>query len=277
MTKKENKKKTMSSDNAVKKQVASEKKKDKKINKNILSFLNKFKKMFFKIPSEADIANPKTSLLNINITKDGRTTLFIVFGVLILSYIIFGIGCISTIMLFLCLITIYFFRDPERVLPETKNAIISPCDGKILKIETASLPDELGGKDKKEYTKISVFMNIMDVHIQRIPVNCKVKQIEYIKGTFINATLDKASKDNERNIVLFERENGDNICVVQISGFISRRIVCHIEKEQTCNIGERYGMIKFGSRVEIYVPKNYKIEVLAGQRVISGETVVASF
>ena len=120
-------------------------------------------------------------------------------------------------------------------------------------------------------------MNITDLHVQRVPVDCKVKQIEYVKGAFINASLDKASKDNERNIVLFERENGDNICVVQIAGFVARRIVCDLMKDEICKIGERYGMIKFGSRIEVYVPKSYKIEVLEGQRAVCGETIFARF
>jgi phosphatidylserine decarboxylase len=175
------------------------------------------------------------------------------------------------------MLTIWFFRDPERVLPDKKNVVVSPCDGLILKIETASLPEELNSDDSSEYTKISTFINVTDMHVQRIPVDGTIKQIEYIKGTFINASLDKASKDNERNLVLMEAKNGDTICIVQIAGFVARRIVCDVKKDEVCKVGERYGMIKFGSRIELYIPKRYKVEVLAGQRLVCGETVVASW
>lgn len=265
-----------------------------KINKNIIeneevkkktnAFLRKFFDVCLKIKmvclyliSKINISNLKLGKFNIKLSKEGRNTILIVFGVFVVSFITIGFGFLTTTLMFLLLMTVYFFRDPERVLPEKNNVLVSPCDGKILTIETSNLPSEISSKDAREYTKISICMNFNDVHVQRIPVDCKVKQKEYIKGTFINATLDKASKDNERNILLVERENGDNICIVQIAGLISRRIVCNVEKDEFCKMGERYGMIKFGSRVEIYIPKNYKIEVLAGQRVISGETVVASF
>ncbi len=215
--------------------------------------------------------------VKIKLAKYGKNTIIFVIALFAISLIALGIGAITTALFFFLLITLYFFRDSDRVLPNQKNIVVSPCDGLILHIKPSLLPEELGKNDKKEYTKISVFMNITDLHVQRIPVDCKVKQIEYIKGTFINASLDKASKDNERNIVLFERENGDNICVVQISGLVARRIVCDLMKDEVCKIGERYGMIKFGSRIEVYVPKTYKIEVLEGQRAVCGETIFARF
>ena len=242
--------------------------------KNILLTI---KKIFPSLISKINISTIKIGATKLKLAKDGRNTILVMFAIFVISFVFLGVGATTMLTLFLLVLTLYFFRDPDRVLPEKKNIVISPCDGRILKIETSSLPEELGGKDTREYTKISVFMNINDVHVQRMPVDCIVKQIEYIKGVFINASLDKASKDNERNIVLVERENGDNICIVQIAGFIARRIVCNVEKEEHCKIGEKYGMIKFGSRIELYMPKNYKIEVLAGQRVVCGETVVASF
>ena len=216
-------------------------------------------------------------LNNFTIAKEGKSTIYVMIFIIVISFLATGLEFITTTLIFVMFLTLYFFRDPVRVLPDRQNVIVSPCDGLILNITTSTLPEELGGKDKNEYTKISVFMNINDVHVQRIPVDCTVKQIEYVKGAFVNASLDKESKDNERNIVLFERENGDNICVVQIAGFIARRIVCHLTKDEQCKIGEKYGMIKFGSRIEIYLPTNYKIEVLKGQRLVCGETVVAVF
>ena len=215
--------------------------------------------------------------VKIKLAKYGKGTILFFVGLFFVSLLALGIGAITTTIFFLLLITLYFFRDSDRVLPNQKNIVISPCDGLIIGIKPSLLPEELGKKDKSEYTKISVFMNITDLHVQRVPVDCKVKQIEYVKGAFINASLDKASKDNERNIVLFERENGDNICVVQIAGFVARRIVCDLMKDEICKIGERYGMIKFGSRIEVYVPKSYKIEVLEGQRAVCGETIFARF
>ena len=215
--------------------------------------------------------------VDIKISRHGIKIIYFVIAVCFISLICTGLGFLTTTLLFLLMLTIWFFRDPERVLPDKKNVVVSPCDGLILKIETASLPEELNSDDSSEYTKISTFMNVTDMHVQRIPVDGIIKQIEYIKGTFINASLDKASKDNERNLVLMEAKNGDTICIVQIAGFVARRIVCDVKKDEVCKVGERYGMIKFGSRIELYIPKRYKVEVLAGQRLVCGETVVASW
>ena len=215
--------------------------------------------------------------VDLKISKHGVKIIYFVIAVCFISLICTGLGFLTTTLLFFLMLTIWFFRDPERVLPDKKNVVVSPCDGLILKIETASLPEELNSDDSSEYTKISTFMNVTDMHVQRIPVDGTIKQIEYIKGTFINASLDKASKDNERNLVLMEAKNGDTICIVQIAGFVARRIVCDVKKDEVCKVGERYGMIKFGSRIELYIPKRYKVEVLAGQRLVCGETVVASW
>ncbi|MBR1429469.1 MAG: phosphatidylserine decarboxylase family protein [Rickettsiales bacterium] len=215
--------------------------------------------------------------VDIKISRHGIKIIYFVIAVCFISLICTGLGFLTTTLLFFLMLTIWFFRDPERVLPDKKNVVVSPCDGLILKIETASLPEELNSDDSSEYTKISTFMNVTDMHVQRIPVDGTIKQIEYIKGTFINASLDKASKDNERNLVLMEAKNCDTICIVQIAGFVARRIVCDVKKDEVCKVGERYGMIKFGSRIELYIPKRYKVEVLAGQRLVCGETVVASW
>jgi phosphatidylserine decarboxylase len=215
--------------------------------------------------------------VDIKISRHGIKIIYFVIAVCFISLICTGLGFLTTTLLFFLMLTIWFFRDPERVLPDRKNVVVAPCDGLILKIETASLPEELNSDDSSEYTKISTFMNVTDMHVQRIPVDGIIKQIEYIKGTFINASLDKASKDNERNLVLMEAKNGDTICIVQIAGFVARRIVCDVKKDEVCKVGERYGMIKFGSRIELYIPKHYKVEVLAGQRLVCGETVVASW
>ena len=241
------------------------------------NILNNIKKALLSLVKKVNFKNIKFGNFSFTLSENGRGTIFFVFFLLLFSFIFLGIGFLTTTLFFFFILTLYFFRDPDRVLPNKKNVVVSPCDGLIINIATSMLPKELSIDDQKEYTKISVFMNITDVHVQRIPVDCNVKQIEYIKGKFINASFDKSSEDNERNLLLLERENGDRICVVQIAGFIARRIVCNVEKDEICKIGEKYGMIKFGSRIEIYIPKNYKINVLKGQRVVCGETILCEF
>ena len=260
----------MVSKKAIKKEVEAIKKDaNKKVSLFLKNFITNVKKF--------NICNFKIGKNEILISKHGKITIYIMMVLCFLSLLCTGVGFLTTTLMFCVLFTLWFCRDPERVIPDKKNIIVSPCDGLILSIDKEGLPEELNSDDKSDYTKISVLLRVTDVHIQRIPVDSIVKQIEYIKGAFINASFDKASKDNERNIVLLERKNGDNICISQIAGLISRRIICDVKKDEICQIGERYGMIKFGSRVEIYLPKNYKIEVLEGQRLVGGETVVATF
>ena len=230
-----------------------------------------------KVVKNININNLKISGVEIGISRHGNSTIFVVLGITVVSFFAFGLGFVTTSLLFFLIITMYFFRDPVRVLPKRKNVVVSPCDGIVLKICPSLLPEELNLNDKNEYTKISTFMNITDMHIQRMPVDCIVRRIEYIKGTFINASFDKASKDNERNIVLVEGKNGDTLCIVQIAGFVARRIVCTVGKDEVCKVGEKYGMIKFGSRIELYIPKSYNVEISVGQRLVCGETVVANF
>ncbi len=224
-----------------------------------------------------NICDFKVGKTEIKISKYGKNTIYFTMIVCFVSLLSTGLGFLTTTLLFAVLFTLCFFRDPDRVINNKKNSLVSPTDGVVLRIESSSLPEELNEKDSNGYTKISILLKITDVHIQRIPVDCIVKKIEYIQGAFINASFNKASKENERNIVLLERKNGDKICICQIAGLISRRIICEIKQDESCEIGEKYGMIKFGSRVELYIPKNYNIEILEGQKVIAGETIVASF
>ena len=242
-----------------------------------LEFVKNFSLLLWKYIKNFNIGNLNLGNCKIKISKYGRNTILFFMVLCFISLICFGLGFLTTALLFLLLFVSWFFRDPDRIVVKKNNSVISPSDGIILNIETASLPEELNINDNHEYTKISVFLALTDVHIQRIPVDGIIKQVEYVNGTFINASFDKASKDNERNYIVIERNNGDKVCVAQIAGLVSRRIVCDVKKDEVCSIGERYGIIKFGSRIELYVPKNYKIEVLAGQRVIGGETVMASF
>ena len=167
----------------------------------------------------------------------------------------------------------YFFRDPDRVIINDENYLVSPADGEVIKVEETDGPKELNLQDKK-FNKISIFMNIFDCHVNRTPCAGKVEEIFYKPGKFVNASLDKASEDNERNYYKIKDNFDNDIVVVQIAGLIARRIVCETNKDQTLAQGERIGMIRFGSRVDIYY-ENYKPLVKIGQKSISEETLLA--
>ena len=167
----------------------------------------------------------------------------------------------------------YFFRDPERSIPDA-DVIISPADGQIVFIGESEYPEEskLNGKS----LKISIFLDLYNVHVNRIPLTGIIKNIIYVPGKFFRANVDKASKENERNIILLENENKEKIVVVQIAGLIARRIVCELKNNQSVLKGDRFGMIKFGSRVDLYLPKNYLPLVSKDQIVIAGETIISN-
>ncbi len=167
----------------------------------------------------------------------------------------------------------YFFRDPDRVIIDDENYLVSPADGEIIKVEETNGPKELNLEDKK-FNKISVFMNIFDCHVNRTPCSGKVEEIFYKPGKFVNASLDKASEDNERNYYKLKDQSGNDIVVVQIAGLIARRIVCETNNGQELNQGDRIGMIRFGSRADVYY-ENYEPLVKVGQKTISGETLLA--
>ena len=177
------------------------------------------------------------------------------------------VGLVLTIWVY------YFFRDPERVIIEDDNYLVSPADGEVIKVEEVNGPKELGLENKK-FNKISIFMNVFDCHVNRTPCAGLVEEILYKPGKFLNASLDKASEDNERNYYKIKDPHGNEILIVQIAGIIARRIVCETNKNQDLNHGERIGMIRFGSRADIYY-ENYKPLVKIGQRSISGETLLA--
>ena len=177
------------------------------------------------------------------------------------------IGLILTIWVY------YFFRDPDRVIIEDNNYLVSPADGEIIKVEEADGPKELGLENKK-FNKISVFMNVFDCHVNRTPCAGKIEEILYKPGTFVNASLDKASEDNERNYFKIKDTDNNDIIVVQIAGLVARRIVCESNKDQELKQGERIGMIRFGSRADVYY-ENYQPLVKVGQKAISGETLLA--
>jgi phosphatidylserine decarboxylase len=170
----------------------------------------------------------------------------------------------------------YFFRDPERVTPVGKSLVISPADGQVSHIVEVIPPPELD-LPREKHTRISVFMNVFDVHINRAPMAGRIAQLTYIPGKFLNAELDKASDDNERQAFTIEREDGSRIGAVQIAGLVARRIVKFVEQGDSLQVGQRFGLIRFGSRVDVYLPVGVAPMVCVGQRAIAGETVLADF
>ena len=192
---------------------------------------------------------------------------FISIVLLIFSQFLGTIGLLLTVWVY------YFFRDPERVIIEDDNYLVSPADGEVIKVEEVDGPKEVGLENKK-FKKISIFMNVFDCHVNRTPCSGTVEEILYKPGKFLNASFDKASEDNERNYYKMKDNHGNNIIIVQIAGLIARRIVCETNKDQKLNQGDRIGMIRFGSRADVYY-ENYEPLVKIGQKTISGETLLA--
>ena len=182
-------------------------------------------------------------------------------------------GFLGLLGLLLTVWVYYFFRDPDRITINDDNYLVSPADGEIIKVEEVDGPKELNLENKK-FKKISIFMNVFDCHVNRIPCSGKIEEILYKPGKFLNASLDKASEDNERNYYKIKDTNNSDIIVVQIAGLVARRIVCESSKDQDLKQGDRIGMIRFGSRADLYY-ENYEPLVKVGQTAISGETLLA--
>jgi phosphatidylserine decarboxylase len=168
----------------------------------------------------------------------------------------------------------YFFRDPDRVTPLKAGLVISPADGRISAIESVVPPPELD-LAREPVTRISVFMNVFDVHINRSPIDARIAHIAYVPGRFLSADLDKASADNERQALTLELDDGRMLGVVQIAGLVARRIVKFVNDGDMLKAGERFGLIRFGSRVDVYLPAGVNALVVVGQRSVAGETVFA--
>ncbi|HDQ04905.1 MAG TPA: phosphatidylserine decarboxylase family protein [Deltaproteobacteria bacterium] len=194
---------------------------------------------------------------------------FIIFSLVVTIFVAFlDIVWLTLLLSLFTLFIIWFFRNPERHFPQEEKILISPADGKVIKIEDIEVKGSFSGKFKK----ISIFMNIFDVHVNRAPCSGKIEAINYHEGKFIAANLDKASEDNERNEVMIRCEDEREIWVVQIAGLIARRIVCWVNKGMSINTGERFGIICFGSRVDIYLPQDTRIVVALKQKVKAGRT-----
>src|SRR6056297_3309855 len=169
----------------------------------------------------------------------------------------------------------YFFRDPRRVSPQGDSLVLSPADGIVSLIEPAVPPSELGLPDTP-LTRVSVFMSVFNCHINRAPVAGEITAVSYRPGKFFNASLDKASADNERNSLVIRRDDGRDIVVVQIAGLVARRIVCFVKPSDRVMSGERFGLIRFGSRLDVYLPQGVDPRVRVGQTMVAGETVIAN-
>jgi phosphatidylserine decarboxylase len=189
---------------------------------------------------------------------------------LVLFWLWTPLGWIGTVLTLWCL---YFFRDPPRVTPVREGLVVSPADGRVSQVTTMAPPHELG-MGPAPMLRISIFMSVFDCHVNRSPVNGRVEKIVYQPGKFLNADLDKASADNERNSLVIAAA-GTHVAVVQIAGLIARRIVCYVRESQPVSAGERFGMIRFGSRLDVYLPDGTASLVAVGQTALAGETVLA--
>ena len=208
------------------------------------------------------------------IHPEGWKFAFIFFVISLLALLIYA--PVSIIGFLLTLFTLWFFRDPSRNTPVDSNLIISSADGKVCLIDEACPPTEVSMKQEK-MKRVCVFMNVFNVHVNRSPVAGVIKDIIYKEGQFLNASLDKASEKNERSSLIINSEHGADIVVVQIAGLIARRILGFVSKNQNLNQGERFGLIRFGSRVDIYMPLDSTVKCSVGDKVVAGESVLASF
>ena len=227
----------------------------------------------FRCPNISAFTGANVSTISsIKIRPEGRPFIAIFIAItFILFTVTHWLGFIGLILIVWCA---YFFRDPDRVTPIEKGLIISPADGVIQTVTDTPPPPELDMGDAPMY-RISIFMNVFDCHVNRSPIDGKIVKNSYRPGKFVNASLDKASEGNERRSLVIKTENDIEIAFVQIAGLIARRIICWKGEGQSLRTGERYGMIRFGSRVDVYLPKKSQILVIPGQRTTGGETPIA--
>ena len=206
------------------------------------------------------------------INKEGY---FIIAVSAVITFLLFIIDeFLGEIGLILTLFVVYFFRDPIRVSPDESNVVLASADGVVDKIEEAEAPKELKLDSNEKFNRVSIFLSTFNVHVQRIPMSGKIEKLEYIQGKFLNITNDKYHEDNERQLCLMKTKQGFDVIFVQIAGMVARRIVCDLKEGQEVKAGEKFGCIKFGSRVDVYLPKNIELKVKVGQTMIAGETVI---
>ncbi len=206
------------------------------------------------------------------VNRDGHKFIAIAAGLALIFFLIWP--PLAWVCVVAALYIAYFFRDPDRVTPLREGLIIAPADGRIAAIETVTPPTEMGlGSDQR--VRISTFLSVLDVHITRSPVSGRIVRSIYIPGTFLNAALDKASEENERRVMIIQKPDGTEIGVVQIAGLIARRIVPFTHEGDSVGVGERLGLIRFGSRVDVYLPPGKHALVAIGQIATGGETILA--
>ena len=207
------------------------------------------------------------------IHKEGHKFILIfALATIILALVSTKLGLIGLVLTLWC---IFFFRDPARVIPVEEGVIVSPADGVVTRVEySVSAPEDLGYGNQK-FNKISVFLNVFNVHVNRVPASGKVVKVNYKPGKFLSANVDEASQENERNSVVVKMPNDQEIIFVQVAGLVARRIVSDLQENQEVTIGDRYGIIRFGSRADIYLPEDVAIKSLVGQTMIGGETIIA--
>lgn len=223
-----------------------------------------------------DIVRAIKKVLFVPIHPAGWPIIAIFFAVTFFFFLIDdSLGVVGMILSAWC---VYFFRDPARTVPVRPGLVVSPADGVVSAIETGvTLPKELDEADTADdqYTRVSIFLNVFNVHVNRVPIEGQIKQVVYTPGKFLNANLDKASEENERSAALIESEAGKTLAFVQIAGLVARRIICDLKDGQKVATGEKYGIIRFGSRADVYLPKGVNPLVCVGQTMVGGETVLA--
>ena len=190
---------------------------------------------------------------------------------LALIFAILGMAALTILMLISALCITLFFRDPDRAIPQQEKAVISPADGKVIIAETIESSPYID----QPCLKISIFMTVFNVHVNRMPCSGKVSDVIYHPGKFVSANLDKASSDNERNAIVVDLENGQSMAVVQIAGLIARRIISHVYPGDSVQKGQKFGMICFGSRLDVYLPQDSQLNIKIGDRVKSGASILA--
>ncbi len=203
------------------------------------------------------------------IAKPGYPVIFAA-GFTTAVFALLGFATLAMVGLIFTFFTCFFFRDPDRVVPKKENAVVSPADGKVIIADTVEESPFYEGR----CLKISIFMSVFNVHVNRIPYDGKIKKISYHPGKFLSANLDKASKENEHNAIFIETPTGKAITTVQIAGLIARRIICNIQEDDKMSRGQRFGMICFGSRLDVYLPEETKINVSIGDKVHAGTTIL---
>lgn len=214
-------------------------------------------------------------LATFSVHKEGYKFIFIFAIVALVATLITGSELIGTIGLVLTLWCVFFFRDPERVCPIEENVIVSPSDGIVTRVEfNAEAPEDLELGNKR-FNKISIFLNVFDVHVNRVPVSGKISKISYKSGKFLSANAEEASSENERNSIIVKTTNQIEVIFVQVAGLVARRIVSDLREGEDVVTGQRYGIIRFGSRLDVYLPEEVEIKVLVGQKMTGGETVIA--